>query len=211
MKNLPPAKKAAPTPWVQTERQAHEAFARLIMRSPLAARIMHLLVARVGEHNAVVISQGTLAQLLGASRQGVQKALRVLEADKWIEIRQIGDRATVNAYVINDQVVWHGSRDGIRHSLFTATVVVSSAEQPDQDDLESPRQLRRLPRIGELQIPTGEGLPPPSEPALPGMEPTLPATGSHDPETGEIYETNDLIQRLTTSLRVSNDGETDDR
>lgn len=185
MKTLP-AKKELSGKWVQTERSGHEAFAALIARSPLAARIMHLLVARVGDHNAVVISQGVLAELAGASRQGVQKALGILKQDRWIEARQIGDRATVNAYVLNDRVAWHGPRDGLRYSLFTATVVTSSAEQPDSTELDRNhdlRPLRRLPTIyrGEQQLPSGDGLPPPSQPFFSGMEPNLPAVDLPDP------------------------------
>lgn len=168
--------------WVQTEREAHEAWIKLIDRSPLAAKIMHLLAKRVGEHNAVVISQGMIAHLLGAHRRSVNRAVALLEADRWLEIRQIGDRATVNAYVLNDRVVWHGARDGIRYSLFSAAVVVSANEQPDQEDLGKQVPLRRLPIMqqGERQLPTGNGLPPPSEPSLPGFEVELPAPVRED-------------------------------
>lgn len=163
--------------WVQTDRSSHEAWAALTRKSPLAAQVMHLLAARVGDHNAVVISQGTLAKLAGASRRGVQNAIAVLERERWIELRQIGDRGTVNAHVINDRVVWTGSRDGLRTSLFSAVVVLSDTEQPDREDLGAQQPLRRLPRLfpGERQMPAGEGEPPPSEPSLPGMEPDLPA------------------------------------
>ena len=171
--------------WVQTDRSSHEAWAALTRKSPLAAQVMHLLAARVGDHNAVVISQGTLAKLAGASRRGVQNAIAVLERERWIELRQIGDRGTVNAHVINDRVVWTGSRDGLRTSLFSAVVVLSDTEQPDREDLGSQQPLRRLPRLfpGERQIPAGEGEPPPSEPSLPGMEPDLPAL--HEPADHE--------------------------
>lgn len=171
--------------WVQTDRSSHEAWAALTRKSPLAAQVMHLLAARVGDHNAVVISQGTLAKLAGASRRGVQNAIAVLERERWIELRQIGDRGTVNAHVINDRVVWTGSRDGLRTSLFSAVVVLSDTEQPDREDLGSQQPLRRLPRLfpGERQIPAGEGEPPPSEPSLPGMEPDLPAL--HEPADRE--------------------------
>ena len=175
-----PGPKAAPSHWVQTERAAHEAFGALIAKSPLAARIMHLLIARVADHNAVVISQGLIAELVGASRQGVQKALAILERDRWLEVRQIGDRATVNAYVLNDRVVWHGKREGLRLSLFSAMVVASSNEQPDAAELDSNFELRPLHRVpsvfrGERQLPSGDGLPPPSQPFLDGLEPDLPA------------------------------------
>lgn len=168
--------------WVQTDRSSHEAWALLTRKSPLAAQVMHLLAARVGDHNAVVISQGTLAQLAGASRRGVQNAIAVLERERWIELRQIGDRGTVNAHVINDRVVWTGARDGLRTSLFSAVVVVSDTEQPDREDLGAQQPLRQVPRQfpGERQLPTGEGEPPPSEPSLPGMEPDLPALREPD-------------------------------
>jgi hypothetical protein len=206
METLPEARPK--TQWVQTPRAAHEAFAQLIMESPLAARVAHLLVSRVADHNAVVISQRTIADLLDCSERGVRDAISLLRRKRWIEVRQIGNRGTVNAYVLNDCVVWSGSRDGLRYSLFSATVVVSEVEQPDRDELGNQAPLHQIPALfpGEAQMPTGPGLPPPSAPSLPGMEPDLPAIEladpeavrrltqgaaaqlRADPETGEIYE-----------------------
>ena len=91
--------------WLQTERAAHEAWARLIDKSPLAAKIMHVLTARVGNHNAAVISQKNLARLAHASERGVRDALRVLEADRWLEMRQIGGRGTVKSAVFGAIVI----------------------------------------------------------------------------------------------------------
>jgi hypothetical protein len=181
VQNLP-VKKASGS-WVQTERAAHEAWAALLRDSPRAAEVMHLLVARVGDHNAVVISQQTLAELMSRSVDTVKRALAVLKAGNWLEVRQIGDRGTVNAYVLNDRIVWTGPRDGIRHSLFSAAVVVSSVEQPDKDALDGQPPLRRLPSLypGERQLPTGPGMPPPSQPSFLGLEPDLPATSRDDP------------------------------
>lgn len=162
--------------WLQTERAAHEAWAKLISESPKAAQLMHLLVARIGEHNAVVISQKNLIRLMGVSRPTVQRAVKKLKDDLWIEVRQIGDRGTTNAYVINDRVAWVGKREGIRYSLFSAAVIISDDEQPDTDELDRQEPLRQIPSIGrgEQQLPMGPGLPPPSEPVFPGMEMDLP-------------------------------------
>lgn len=169
--------------WVQTERAAHEAWASLITKAPKAAAVMHLLTARVRDNNAVVISHKTLARLLGVkSVTTIKTALAVLEADRWIEVRQIGQNGTVNAYVINDRVAWSGARDGIRYSLFSATVIAASDEQPDVEDLGHQEPLRRLPSLfrDEGQLPLGPGLPPPSQPFFDGMEPDLPATGQEE-------------------------------
>jgi len=169
---LPPQKTKGT--FVQTDRASHEAWAGLTRKSPLAAQLMHLLAARVGDHNAVVISQGTLAKLANASRRGVQKGLAILEQDRWIELVQVGDRGTVNAYVINDRVAWIKGREGLRYSLFSAIVVASDNEQPDQADLGNQPTLRRLPRMDERQLPSGDGLPPVSQPFLTGWSRTCP-------------------------------------
>lgn len=177
--------------WVQTEREAHEAWAALMRQSPRAAELMHLLVARVGKHNAVVISQKTLAKLMKRHVNTVTKAVKDLAAAKWIDVRQIGDRGTLNAYIINDRVAWSGKRDGIRYSLFTATVIVSDEEQPDRDQLDTLEPLRQVPSLlqGEMQLPVGDGMPPPSQPAIPGFEPDLPSVVEDQEETTEERET----------------------
>jgi len=143
---------------------------------------MHILTARVGEHNAVVVSQKTLAELMKCSRRTVQRAVDVLVQDRWIELRQIGENGTVNAHIINDRVAWSGKRDGIRYSLFSAAVIVSDEEQPDREQLDNQQPLRRLPSLfrDERQMPAGDGLPPPSQPFLSGMEPELPALDSEE-------------------------------
>lgn len=171
-----PDKRAAGA-WVQTDRSAHEDWARLSVKSPRASALLHLLAARVGEHNAVVVSQAVLAKMMGCNRRTIIRAVEDLIAGGWMETRQIGDRGTVNAYVLNDRVVWHGARDGLRYSLFSAQVLVSEEEQSDRGELGQQEPLRRLPRLfpGEQQLPAGGGLPPPSEPSLPGLEPDLPS------------------------------------
>lgn len=180
--------RAAKGHWVQTERAAHEAWAALIAKAPKAAQLMHLLTARVGDHNAVVVSQKVLQKLMGCSRPTVQRALDVLVKDRWIEIRQIGDRGTVNAHIINDRVAWSGARDGIRYSLFSAIVIASSDEQPDFESLGEQEPLRRLPSLfrDEKQLPSGEGLAPPSQPLFDGMEPDLPSAKRPDPEPDQM-------------------------
>lgn len=163
--------------FVQTELKVHEEWAQLTMKKPYAAALMHVLTAQVGEHNAVVASYPTLASLLGVSVMTIRRAVTVLAENNWIEVRRVGGSGTSNAYVINDRVAWTQPRDNLRYSLFSATVIASSDEQPDKDQLGNQEPLRKLPKIGELQFPFGDGLPPPSQPSLPNMETDLPAAG----------------------------------
>lgn len=161
--------------WVQTDRRAHEAWAHLIARKPRAAELMHHLVAQMGHQNAVVISQKLLGQLMGRSLDTVQRALRVLEDEKWIQVVKMNGPGTVAAYVVNDRVAWGQKRDELYLSVFSATVVADRADQ-DTTALES-SELMRIPALytGERQLPTGPGEDPPSQPSFDGIEPDLPA------------------------------------
>lgn len=171
---------AGPKTWVQTERAAHEAWGRLTMKSPRAAAVMHHLVANMGQQNAVVIPQKTLARLVGCNERTVRRALDDLVEGNWIQVVQLGHAGTVNAYVVNAAVAWGEKRELIGQlAIFHARVVADAADQPT-GSLER-RELRRIPTLypEERQLPSGEGLPPPSQPSFPGLEPDLPAI-EHD-------------------------------
>lgn len=163
--------------FVQTERATHEAWGRMTLVAPKASALLHLLANRVGDHNAVVASYPVLAEMSGMSVSTVRRAVATLVEGNWIEVRRLGASSTVNAYVLNDRVVWTRARNDLRYSLFSATVIASEAEQDDRDSLGNQVALRRFPSVrpGEQQLPTGEGLPPPSQPFLPDMEADLPA------------------------------------
>jgi hypothetical protein len=190
----PPAQKRPGGSWVQTERKAHEAWANLIGRKPAAARVMHLLVANMGEQNAVVVSQKTLAKMMGSSIDTVQRALRILVDERWVQVVKLNGPGTVAAHVVNDRVAWGQPRDELRVSVFSAAIVADAADQ-DTQTLDGPA-LQRVPSLfsGERQLPAGDGLPPPSEPALPGMEPDLPAL-QEPARHGEPRSIGDLIPR----------------
>jgi DNA-binding transcriptional regulator YhcF (GntR family) len=179
--------KNKPGAWVQTERKAHEAWANLIAQKPRAAMLLHHLVAQMGHQNAVVVSQKTLAKLMGIHERTVRRAVADLVEDRWIAVVRIGSGKEA-AYVVNDRVAWGQSRDQLRLSVFSATVV---ADIEDQDPATlAHADLRKIPTLypGERQLPSGPGAEPPSQPSIEGLEPDLP-TISHarvDHETGEV-------------------------
>jgi len=209
MKTLPEKPSYRPGAWVQTDREAHERWAQLAVRNPKASALLHILAARVGDHNAVVASQGTLAKIMGCSAATIKRALAELRAGNWIEVRQVGPTGSVNAYVVNDRVVWSGPREGLRFSLFTANVILTDEEQPDRASLGNQDPLMKLPRMfpGEQQLPAGPGLPPPSEPALPGLEADLPAITER---RGEPTSIGSLLEGLGAVAKGSEDRENDD-
>jgi len=189
--------------WVQTERKAHEAWAALIGRKPTAAALLHHLVAQMGHQNAVVVGQKTLAKMLGVSERTVRRAVTDLVEEHWIQVVRIG-RGKEAAYVVNDRVAWGQSRNQLRLSVFSATVV---ADHEDQDaETLGHGDLRRIPALhpGEQQMPSGEGMDPPSQGLLEGMEPDLPAIVRDDQghEWEVNQETGEMQRRITDRTKA---------
>jgi Helix-turn-helix domain len=175
----PPAKlgtpvASGPRTWVQTERAAHEAWGKLTLQSPRAAALMHHFVAMMGHQNAVVVSQKTLAKLMRCSTDTIQRAVRELKNDRWIDVVRLNGPGTVAAYVVNAAVAWGEKREHMRLAVFHARVVADADDQPegalDRTD------LRRVPIIvpPEEALLAGEGEPG-AQIALPGMEPVIEA------------------------------------
>ena len=174
----PPLTQDAHKTWVQTERAAHEAWAALIVEAPRAAALMHILVAHMGEQNAVVINQKTLAKLAKCSRDTVIRSLATLKQYNWIQVVKLNGPGTVSAYVVNDRIAWGEHRDKKPFlSVFSAAVVADSEDQ-DTIEIGNDSGLRRIPALftGEMQLPTGPGEEPPAQALLGGLEPDLPST-----------------------------------
>lgn len=166
--------------WVQTERSAHESWAALISRQPRAAALLHLLVANMDKTGALVASQTTLAKLQGVSVATLKRALAVLAAENWVDIVRVGsERGGVNAYCVNRRVAWADKRSNQRFALFDARILVSEDEQDGAIQLDR-EPLKALPSLspGDVQMPHGEGLPPPTQPPL--VEPDLPSLRSKE-------------------------------
>jgi len=133
----------------------------LSKRSPAAFQILTLLTERMNRTNAIVISQTALCQILGYGRTTIHNAVRLLEAEKWLQVVKVG---TANGYVVNSKVVWrdHG---GKRYGSFYAEVIVSEVEQSRTIDQLENVELRHVSilRAGELPIDDGADLPPPDQ------------------------------------------------
>lgn len=167
------------TPWVQTDRGSHEAWAKMVVESPRAAALLHHLISRMDSLNAVVISQDLLAKIMGVHVRTIARAIKDLTTGGWVEVIRLG-KGRECAYVVNSRVAWSQKRENLKYSIFHAVVV---ADHDDQEpDLLEQGALRPLPPLyqGERQIPTGAGEPPPSQPAFDGFEHDLPTRGGDD-------------------------------
>jgi len=174
--------------WVQTEREAHVAWGRMVVKHPSAAAVMHYLVALMDRGAAVAVSHSTLAKIVGVNERTVRRAIDVLAEGNWIQVLQVGQRGTVNIYVVNSQVAWADYRENLKLATFSARVVVDAADQ-SPNALE-PRQLRRVPIIHppEEALPVGDW-PPGSQAQLPGMEAVV--VGPADDDQGDQLDLDD--------------------
>lgn len=181
--------------FVMTERAAHEAWSKLCIRAPRSAALLHILCAKMGTQNALVASHAVLAELCECSVSTLKRSIADLRNHQWIDIKHIGPTGTVCAYIVNDEVVWGQARDQLHLSTFRAQILVSANEQTPET-LE-PVKLRRIPTLypGEVQLPSGPGGEPPSQPSIPGMEPDLPALSGDAADRREL-ETKYGQQRL---------------
>ena len=165
--------------FIQTDRATHEAWAKFSIKRPAASAVLHYLTANVGYHNAVVIPQKTIAKALGVSDRTVRRAVEDLSEGNWVQVVKIGAGREC-AYVLNDRVAWADKRDNLRLSRFSAEIIADADDQSEHT-LSGP-ELHRLPDLfsSEVQLPSGNGLPPVSQPFFDGMEPDLPATRRED-------------------------------
>lgn len=133
----------------------------LAKRNPAAFQLLILLTERMNKTNAVVISQSTICQILGYGRTTVHNAVRLLEAERWVQIVKIG---TANGYIVNSKVVWR-DHSGKRYASFYAEVVISESEQGRQIEDWDNIELRHVPILkpGEIPIDDGSDVPPPDQ------------------------------------------------
>lgn len=165
--------KGRPITWAQVSLAAMEQLGDLVDRSPNAAKLLLRLMKHMvdsGRGGVVVASRQTMTELLNCSMPTVERALRLLIAEGWVQRIKVGG---AHALAINSRVVWTDNRKKLDFAVFNATVIASRAEQ-DAISLDPP-PIRELPMVGrdELALVAGPGMDPPSERELEGMPPLI--------------------------------------
>lgn len=179
----PSRKTLRPITYAMVEFAAMKDMRRLMKQNRWAAELLFELVPHLQEGNGgvIVISRTTMCELLNCSMPTIERALRVLIEQGWVQRLKIGGAP---ALAINRRVAWVGPRDQIEHAVFSATVIASSSEQ-DAIALDPP-PMRQVPTIADNEIPLlgGEDEPPPSQDELDGVPPliaTWPAETTNKP------------------------------
>jgi len=141
-----PQKRGRPITWAQVNLEAAKGLAGLVSRHPVAAQLVLTLIQHMkpGAGGVVVVSRNTMAELLEVSLSSVERALRVLIDEGWVQRIRIGGAP---ALAINHRVAWIGPRGDLPHAVFGATVIASRSEQ---DDLAlNPPPMRSVPAVAQ--------------------------------------------------------------
>lgn len=150
--------------WLQLEKKAAKELESLAIRSPAAMGTLVYMINRMSRSNALVVSQGAIAQTLGISLKSVGNSVKLLTAHNFIQTIKVGN---TSVYVVNSRVAWQGER-GARYAAFGADVIALETEQDHPiDDNAAP--LKTVPQLRD------------GERVLVGNEPTDP------PDQGELH------------------------
>jgi hypothetical protein len=149
--------------FVQVSRSDLRAIADLGAKSSLALDLLMVLAQSMDKQNAVMVSFKAMEQILKKSRPTLDRAVRLLKQDNWIQVVKVG---TANAYVLNTSVFWTDKGDKRHLASFNARVVTTFDEQ-DKDLRECPAvNLKRVPIISnkdERMSIGNDQLPPPDQ------------------------------------------------
>ena len=129
---------------IETERSTLMARVALMRDFPDAAELLHQIVARCGGGTALVASHHTLAKVMKVEGvDAVAAAVSILRNERWIDVLQIGDSPTVNAYIIGARAKWIRTPDNMRSATFNAAVFITDDEHPACADLGEQAPLRK--------------------------------------------------------------------
>lgn len=156
--------------FLQVEKKTLKDLRRLVATSVPAAQVIMLLGEKMNKANAVVCSFKTLSEITKYSRSTLAVAVKLLEAERWIQVVKVG---SANAYVVNSAVFWQDTGAKKRHASFHATIIASESEQDDGyvENWEGV-QLRQFPVLSRssderVLIHPNDDLPPPDQKELP--------------------------------------------
>lgn len=124
--------KAATFGWLQFEKKGMRELQTLAMSHPAAMGTLMYMCTTMSRSNALVVSQKAIGEAIGATRETVNKAIKLLTTHNFIQVLKAGGNTV---YVVNSRVAWQGER-GARYAAFGADVIALESEQTTPiDDL----------------------------------------------------------------------------
>lgn len=131
--------------FVQFTKSGLNALAKL--KSAFAVQVFLWLTKEMGNDNALIVSQDTIAEALGVSRQTTNKAISDLEAAQILLVIKAG---TSIVYHLNSNFVWQSWATNKKYAKFSAQIIISEKEY--QLSLERRLVKRVSKKQGKLEL-----------------------------------------------------------
>ena len=112
--------------WAQFPEKHFKTITWLFQNKPLAAEIFMLFLEHTDKNNCLMISYETMMDIFGKGRTTIHNTIKYLKEKKIITTLKSGSS---NVYCLNSNVVWKQAQDNLKYAKFTATVLISEAEQ----------------------------------------------------------------------------------
>ena len=111
--------------WLQVDKKVGNELQKLAVKHPAAMGTLMYLITNMGRNNALAVSQAVMAKKIGVKVLAVNRAIRLLDEHRFIEIVKVGNLCV---YRVNTRVAWQGNR-GERFAYFMADVIAFEGEQ----------------------------------------------------------------------------------
>jgi hypothetical protein len=146
--------------WLQVDKKVGNELQKLAVKHPAAMGTLMYLITNMGRNNALAVSQAVMAKKIGVKVLAVNRAIRLLDEHRFIEIVKVGNLCV---YRVNTRVAWQGNR-GERFAYFMADVIAFEGEQGG-DSLDNLEPLKRVPVLddGERYLVGNEPVDPPDQ------------------------------------------------
>lgn len=133
--------------FVQVSRSEMRKISELSAKSggQVALNVLMILAQSMNKQNAVMISYSVLQNLTKKTRPTINRAIKLLKDDNWIQVLKIGN---ANIYVLNSSVFWTDIA-GKKTASFSAQIITTLEEQ--ETDVRSMQNvtLRTIPSFLE--------------------------------------------------------------
>lgn len=145
----PTSKRPKGITFVQWDKSTIKPHRELIQKCPTAAVVLDLFLEHIDRSNTVVVSKKVIAELTGYSRPTVNKSIKMLETDKWLQVLKIG---SASAFKINHIAFWQGNVASKAYSNFEANVIIGSSEQTPETLALTADELKTVPVVHEDEL-----------------------------------------------------------
>lgn len=141
--------------FTQLENSALDDWADLALRKPRANALLITLIKHMQDGNVVTVAQSLLGKLMGCSVDTVQRAIKDLVKENWIQVIYLNGSGGVASYTVNSAVVWAQPREQLRDSafhtsLFGSRVIADRSIQPAAT--LNVTKLKKVPQLIDGQV-----------------------------------------------------------